>query len=182
MSTPPIDIRPTSKRAIEVEYLDSGAPVQLAAAPRGESAYQAWLAAGNEGTKEQFLAALQGERGEKGEQGDKGEVGPQGPMWAQSIVTLTGAGPHVLDGQHNYIRVDHDAPVQVEIPADMPAPDGEQLAIFQVGIGQTEIVAGAGVTIHAAESLFLRKQHSLAVLTRVDADVYDLTGDLEEAA
>jgi hypothetical protein len=56
--------------------------------PRGYSAYQVWLLAGNTGTVEQFLASLkglkgdqgiqgiQGPKGERGEQGDQGEPGP----------------------------------------------------------------------------------------------------------
>lgn len=32
--------------------------------PKGESAYQEWLAAGNTGTREQFLASLKGKDGD----------------------------------------------------------------------------------------------------------------------
>lgn len=32
--------------------------------PKGESAYQEWIAAGNTGTREQFLASLKGKDGE----------------------------------------------------------------------------------------------------------------------
>lgn len=43
----------------------------------GLSAYETWLAQGNDGTEEDFLATL------KGEKGDKGEIGPQGPQGEQ---------------------------------------------------------------------------------------------------
>lgn len=44
----------------------------------GLSAYEIWLNAGNEGTEEDFLASLIGEKGDTGEKGDKGEKGDPG--------------------------------------------------------------------------------------------------------
>lgn len=44
----------------------------------GKSAYDLWLEAGNEGSTEDFLASLKGERGEQGPQGEKGEQGERG--------------------------------------------------------------------------------------------------------
>lgn len=50
----------------------------------GLSAYETWLAQGNDGTEEEFLNSL------KGEKGDPGEVGPQGPQGEQGIQGETG--------------------------------------------------------------------------------------------
>ena len=44
----------------------------------GKSAYQIWLAAGNTGTEEDYLASLKGEQGIQGLQGLQGEKGEQG--------------------------------------------------------------------------------------------------------
>lgn len=52
----------------------------------GKSAYELWLAAGNEGSEEDFLDSLRGDigpQGEKGDKGDKGDIGPQGPQGPQ---------------------------------------------------------------------------------------------------
>lgn len=51
---------------------------QLARGPRGFSAYEIWLQAGNTGTEEEYLASLKGQTGEKGEDGEKGEQGAPG--------------------------------------------------------------------------------------------------------
>ena len=48
--------------------------------PAGKSAYELWLAAGNTGTVDAFLASLKGERGDAGENGPKGETGATGPQ------------------------------------------------------------------------------------------------------
>ncbi|SMD33885.1 Collagen triple helix repeat-containing protein, partial [Reichenbachiella faecimaris] len=45
----------------------------------GQSAYELWLADGNEGTEEEFLASLKGAKGDKGDKGDMGDIGPAGP-------------------------------------------------------------------------------------------------------
>ena len=49
----------------------------------GKSAYELWLAAGNEGTEEEFLASLKGAQGEQGIQGEKGDKGDQGEQGIQ---------------------------------------------------------------------------------------------------
>ena len=45
----------------------------------GASAYEAAVAAGFDGTQEEWLASLQGEPGKQGDQGDQGEPGEPGP-------------------------------------------------------------------------------------------------------
>lgn len=44
----------------------------------GKSAYQEWIDAGNEGSKEDFLASLKGPKGDQGIPGPEGKQGPQG--------------------------------------------------------------------------------------------------------
>ena len=61
----------------------------------GLSAYETWLAQGNDGTEEDFLATL------KGEKGDKGEIGPQGPQGEQ--------GPEGRGAQADWSQNDENA-------------------------------------------------------------------------
>lgn len=68
-----------------VEYAGAGLP--------GESAYQAWLDAGNTGTQADFLASLVGPQGPPGVKGDKGDPGIQGPPGVQGV-----PGPPGADG------------------------------------------------------------------------------------
>ncbi len=55
----------------------NGAPGADGAA--GLSAYQLWLAQGNEGTVGDFMSSLRGPKGDAGAQGPKGDTGQQGP-------------------------------------------------------------------------------------------------------
>jgi hypothetical protein len=76
----------------------------------GESAYEIWLAAGNQGTPQQFLDSLRGsdgvgtpgsagekgdkgdpgEKGEKGDPGEKGEMGEAGAPGRDGVVSVEG--------------------------------------------------------------------------------------------
>ena len=58
---------------------------------------------------------------------------------------------------------------------------GYQLAVRQVGSGQTTIVEGSGVTVNTPETLLMRKQGSTITLIKVATDEWDLVGDLEAA-
>lgn len=71
----------------------------------GDSAYEVWLAAGNQGTEADFLASLKGEPGQaglagpQGPKGDTGATGPQGPAGPgiasiDSLAGLTCSGPY----------------------------------------------------------------------------------------
>ena len=69
----------------------------------GLSAYEVWLENGNEGTEEEFLASLKGEKGDAGgigPQGNPGTEGPQGPAGADgfsptAIVEQTSTGAKI---------------------------------------------------------------------------------------
>ncbi|HPQ35936.1 MAG TPA: hypothetical protein PK563_15685, partial [Tenuifilaceae bacterium] len=53
----------------------------------GLSAYELWLAEGNEGTEADFLTAM---KGEKGDQGEPGSIGPQGEPGVDGKTILNG--------------------------------------------------------------------------------------------
>lgn len=57
----------------------------------------------------------------------------------------------------------------------------EPLTIVQLGVGQTSIVPGVGVTIHYTETLKMRKQNGTFTLIPIATDTYVLTGDVELA-
>ncbi len=62
-------------------------------------------------------------------------------------------------------------------------PLNTMLGVTWYGVGQTTIVAGAGVTIllPATQSLVIHERYDTAILTQVDADVWLLTGAMELA-
>ena len=65
----------------------------------GASAYQIWLAEGNTGSEEVFLASLEGPQGEQGPQGPTGPQGPQGATGATGPTGPQGPqGPKGDDG------------------------------------------------------------------------------------
>lgn len=95
----------------------------------GLSAYEVWLADGNEGSLEDYFASL---KGDKGDQGDKGDPGPvatvEGISPVNSNVTLSrpaqmylgGAGTLTpickkLQNETLYIHVDRAAVVTVDL-------------------------------------------------------------------
>lgn len=58
-------------------------------------------------------------------------------------------------------------------------PVGTLIYPLQGGAGQTEIVAGSGVTINTTETLLARAQHSMLALVKLATDVWVLTGERE---
>ena len=53
--------------------------------PTGKSAYEEWIAQGNQGNEADFLKSLKGEKGNPGAQGPQGIQGPVGKQGAQGI-------------------------------------------------------------------------------------------------
>lgn len=68
----------------------------------GASAYEVWLAAGNSGTVNDYLASLKGPKGDTGETGPKGDTGaagPKGDTGAAGAPSVPGAWNAVGAGQ-----------------------------------------------------------------------------------
>lgn len=59
-----------------------------------------------------------------------------------------------------------------------PFPIGSQINILQVGVGQTTIVEGAGVTVNRTPGLKMRAQFSYATCIKRSTDVWVLVGDI----
>lgn len=84
-----------------------------------------------------------------------------------------------------YVRLNNAGAVNLTVPANASVAFevGTEIPIFQKGAGQVTVVADVGVTINypATASLNLREQYSTGLLTKVDTNEWDLTGDLELA-
>ena len=81
----------------------------------------------------------------------------------------------------SYIRRSNTSANQVIVPnnASVQFNVGTQIQITQIGTGQTEIVPDNGVIINTPTGLFLRARFSSVWLTKVAANIWDLTGDLD---
>ena len=55
---------------------------------------------------------------------------------------------------------------------------GALVTVAQLGVGQTSIVAGSGVTLRTSSTLTLRAQYSAATLWQIAANVWLVMGDL----
>jgi hypothetical protein len=66
----------------------------------------------------------------------------------------------------------------VPLNSSVAFPIGTQINILQTGVGQTTVVATAGVTINATPGLKLRTQWSSATLIKRATDTWVLVGDL----
>lgn len=58
--------------------------------PQGDSAYQVAVQNGFQGTEEEWLASLKGEKGDVGPKGEKGDIGLTGPKGEKGDIGLTG--------------------------------------------------------------------------------------------
>lgn len=82
-----------------VGYYENTSNVAAEAGPAGASAYETWLAQGNEGSEADFLASLAGAEGPRGPAGAAGPAGPQGESGTNGLDGLTGPqGPAGADG------------------------------------------------------------------------------------
>lgn len=95
--------------------------------------------------------------------------------------TQTASYTLVLSDSYKYLRVDVATANNLTVPpnSSVAFSIGTQIHIRQIGVGQTTVVAGSGVTITTPETLKIRKQHSSVSLVKVATDTWDLLGDLE---
>ena len=66
----------------------------------------------------------------------------------------------------------------VPLNSSVAYPIGAQINILQTDVGQTTVVATAGVTINATPGLKLRTRWSSATLIKRGTDTWVLAGDL----
>jgi hypothetical protein len=66
----------------------------------------------------------------------------------------------------------------IPLNSSVAFPVGTQITVFQLGAGQTTIVATGGVTVYSTPGLKLRAQYSIATLMKVATDTWIVAGDL----
>lgn len=65
--------------------------------------------------------------------------------------------------------------------ASVAIPIGTQITVVAANTGKVTVAAASGVTVLTNETYKLRKQGSAVTLTKVDANAWDLAGDVELA-
>ena len=87
----------------------------------------------------------------------------------------------VLADKSKIVRRDNAAANNTTVPpnSSVSFSVGTQITVRQKGVGQSSIVAGAGVTINTPETLKVEKQHAMVTLIKEDTDEWTLAGQLE---
>ena len=99
-----------------------------------------------------------------------------------TINVQTASYTPVLADKNAYIVMNVATANNFTVPpnASVAYPVGANLHVRQRGLGQTTLVAGAGVTINTPETLKLRKKFSTVTLIQTEVlNVWDVMGDLE---
>lgn len=142
-------------------------------------------------------AGATGPTGPEGPTGPAGPEGPTGPTGAASTVTGP-TGPQGdwssnqiienvtddytlnLDDAGALVLISKATAVTLTVPAEASVAFGvgQQVNISQWGAGQLTVVGDTGVTIRYTPTNKLRTQYSTALLVKVAADEWLLTGDL----
>lgn len=101
------------------------------------------------------------------------------------VVVINKTASHTLElsDASGYVRMNVASAHNLTVPPNgtVAFAVGAVIQVRQVGVGQTTVVAGAGVTINTSETLKARKQGSTLTLVKVGTNEWDLTGDLEVA-
>lgn len=79
-----------------------------------------------------------------------------------------------------YLRVNSTTDVEIQVPNSslIDFPIGTAISFRAVSTGEVSFNPAAGVTLNTSETWSLRKQGSTGMLVKVDANEWDLTGDL----
>ena len=106
-----------------------------------------------------------------------------GTKLSTTIRTLTASGTAELGDAYNVVLMNVATANDFTIPpnSSVAIPVGAFVEVWQRGAGQTTIVAGSGVTIHAHADLTLklRGQHAGCSLRKVATNTWRLVGDME---
>lgn len=98
------------------------------------------------------------------------------------IITEAGTAKTLaLTDNGGYVRTTSGSAVTITVPlnSSVAFPTGAEIVVFQDGAGLVTFAATGGVTIKSKDSnLSLGGQYSSATLKKVDADTWDLIGDL----
>lgn len=105
------------------------------------------------------------------------------PSGAEVGATITASRSLVMSDVDMYLPADSESSVELGVPAQASVewPDNCEIHIQQIGAGQVELVADAGVTIITEETLKTRTLGSAVTLKRLGADLWTVIGSLEAA-
>jgi hypothetical protein len=138
-----------------IEYAGAGLP--------GESAYQAWLDAGNAGTQADFLASLVGDPGPQGPPGAPGGQGPAGPAYVpqQGLIgnrpspAAFGPGWYFATDDNGGTVYQSDGVSWTKITAGLNWASGTQLAYAYDDLTTFDAKATAGVMTDISAALHI---------------------------
>ena len=110
--------------------------------------------------------------------GDTGATGLTGPQPSLTVVDNAGTSITLADGDNNaIIRCTSASAVAITVPSTLAA--GFSCMVIQSGAGQVTISAGAGATLNSFGNLLKTAgQHAPASIIRVEAGIYNLSGNL----
>ena len=122
--------------------------------------------------------------------GDQGKYLKGDGTWAAlpssvvEVVTVSGATPTLeLTNAEKYLRFTAANAKALTVPADATVafPIGTTISGISTTATQLTIAPASGVTVNSPETLRLRAKAFVSfVLTKVDTNVWDLAGDLEQ--
>ncbi len=90
---------------------------------------------------------------------------------------------YTLALEDTYVRMNSTGALTLTVPdnASVAIPIGTQITVVAANTGKVTVAAASGVTVLTNETYKLRKQGSAVTLTKVDANAWDLAGDVELA-
>ena len=112
------------------------------------------------------------------------QIGGAGGGGVPDMVTeSTTSRTLVLTDAGAYIRTTNIGATTITVPpnSSVAFAVGTSVIVRQAAAGKVTVAAGSGVTINTPETLAARTEGSSIALTKVAADEWDLTGDLEAA-
>lgn len=126
-------------------------------------------------------AGPQGEIGPQGPQGEVGPAGPVGPVGPEPSLNVTdnaGTSITLADTDNNkVVRCTASSAVTITVPSTLAA--GFSCMVIQAGAGQVTFAAGSGATLNSFGNLLKTAgQYAPASIIRVDAGIYNLSGNL----
>lgn len=104
-----------------------------------------------------------------------------GSKFRMSINTQTGDYTLVLTDESKIIQMNKASGLALTVPpnSSVAFPIGTRILVRQMGAGQLTFTPGAAVTINSSDSAYkMYKQYGVAVLIKVDTDVWALEGNL----
>lgn len=128
------------------------------------------------GTRASWGITITGERGATGAAGTNGSNGASYPAFSMDTKTSSYVAVNGDFAGNKLIRMNMAGANTFTVNTGLTPV--EPVTIVQYGAGQTEIVAGAGVTIQSSIGLKIRARYGAVTLIPITTDEYLLSGDM----